>query len=204
MSGVGLAENVLTFLGGVAGAYFGMAVVQQGFRIGQPDTAVEETVAADDASEQPSLPPVETPVPAATQSAESEYKYDVFGVPTRAFNSTDDVYLPLNSFNESLRYTQEYDAMKQVVKSLDDMFYYESVMHGAKGSQFPQLIHFAEAARGAALRQLHEIVKFGDVVITSQTRKERLLEDIAQVSEESDRVLSSMQAIMASVSDVGQ
>lgn len=203
MSAVGLVENVLTFLGGVAGAYVGMAVVNEGLRIGQSRTVIEENV-PDDVSEQPALPRVDPPVEVATESAESEYKYDVFGVSTRAFNSTDDVYLPLNSFNESLRYAQEHDAMKQVVKSLDDMFYYERVMHGAKGSQFPQLIHFAEAARGAALRQLHEIVKFGDVVITSQTRKERLLEDIAKVSEESDHVLSSMQAIMASVSDVGR
>ena len=129
---------------------------------------------------------------------EETHRYMLFEQPTRLLDSTNAIFIPLNIFNEKLRYDVEFKAMKQVIRALDDMYYYENVMHGAKAEVFPNQVRFAEAARSAALKQLHSIVEFGDKVIPSQTRREDMMVEVNKITEITDQVILSMQSIMAS------
>jgi hypothetical protein len=131
-------------------------------------------------------------------TVEDTYKYTLFDQKTRVLNSTFDIFIYLDKFNDILRYEVEFDAMKKVVKALDDMYYFESLMHGSKAERFSSQVRFAEAARKAALNQLQAIIDFGDKVIRSTTRRESLEENFKEIEKASEQTVESMHGVMAS------
>ena len=171
-------DSILTLVGMAMGAYAGAQVVQLGQAAGR---AVAARPTTEGEGEDPSL------------------RYTMFDVKTRALSSSSEMFGPLTIFHEKLRYDIEFDRFKRVIQYLDVVMFLEGSMHGSKATLYPKIVVDAEKARSAAIAQLNEIVKFGDVVIPSETRREGLTKSVTSVTELTDTILLSMQSIMAAV-----